>query len=159
MPSISLGCFCAHVCSQRATSGIKLQHPGSNLIVWITRCPDSVPRQEQRCSHGAQGLPSVPDPWHTSKHWSRAHILGLTGTTLIMKASQTAQTGTSVQEILERNIATPLGATELSSSISIYLVIISTLLWVHLVVGVFSADLLKKHFLFETEKQLLITLP
>lgn len=76
-----------------------------------------------------------------------------------MKASQTAQTGTSVQEILERNMASPLGAIELSSSISIYLVIISTLLWVHLVVGVFSADLLKKHFLFETEKQLLIMLP
>lgn len=55
-------------------------------------------------------------------------------------------------------MATPLGAIELSS-ISIYLVIISTLLWVHLVVGVFPADLLKKHFLFKIEKQLLIMLP
>lgn len=76
-----------------------------------------------------------------------------------MKASQTAQTYTSVQEILERNMATPLGTIELSSSISIYLVISSTLLWVHLVVGVFPTDLLKKHFLFKTEKQLLIMLP
>lgn len=45
-----------------------------------------------------------------------------------MKASQTAQTYTYVQEILERNMAIPLGAIELSSSISIYLVISSTLL-------------------------------
>lgn len=56
-------------------------------------------------------------------------------------------------------MATPLGAIELSSSISIYLVIISMLLGVHLVVGVFPTDLLKKHFLFMTEKQLLIILP
>lgn len=76
-----------------------------------------------------------------------------------MKATQTAQTYTSVQEILERNTTTPLGAIELSSSISIYLVIISTLLWVHLVVGVFPTDLLKKHSLFKTEKQLPIMLP
>lgn len=77
---------------------------------------------------------------------------------LIMKASQTAQTYSPVQEILERNMATPLGTIQLCS-ISIYLVISSTLLWALLVVGVFPTDLLKKHFLFKTKKQLLIMLP
>lgn len=75
-----------------------------------------------------------------------------------MKASQTAQTYSPVQEILERNMASPLGAIQLCS-ISIYLVISSTLLWAHLVVGVFPTDFLKKHFLFKTKKQLLIMLP
>lgn len=108
-----------------------------------------------------QGQPEVfPVPWtlHTPKHWSSVCIPGLTRTMLIMKASQTAQTYSPVQEILERNMATPLGTIQLCS-ISIYLVISSTLLWAHLVVGVFPADLLKKHFLFKTKKQLLIMLP
>lgn len=118
----------------------------------LTRC------QGWPCGLGAgtaPGAPSALDTLHTPKHCSSVCTPGLTRTRLIMKASQTAQTYPPVQEILERNMATPLGTIQLCS-ISIYLVISSTLLWAHLVVGVFPTDLLKKHFLFKTKKQLLI---
>lgn len=137
-------------------------YPGT---VWEYK---SWPKQSQ--PHGAfpsraeqvQGQPEVfPVPWTHCTHQNPGAVCAipaLTRTMLIMKASQTAQTYSPVQEILERNMATPLGTIQLCS-ISIYLVISSTLLWAHLVVGVFPADLLKKHFLFQTKKQLLIMLP
>lgn len=159
LPSNREKCFHTHICQAGNSWPKQSQHHSSHLTVQMIQCQGLALCCEYRCIHWACGVPGALDPLHTPKHWSDARVLGLTRTMLIMKASQTAQTYTSVQEILERNMATPLGAIELSSSISIYLVISSTLLWVHLVVGVFPTDLLKKHFLFKTEKQLLIMLP